>query len=98
MLADEQDSIVGIDDDHARGEVGEVNDAVDAGTPVGTVDLVVPDSDPWVRVGLTPCVAAPRSDADGRLGSLRHRPPSSHGSGSRVVGPARAPILPSCPN
>ena len=51
VLADEEDAIVLVEDDDARGEVREVDDAVDAGAAVGPGDLVVPDRDPGVLVG-----------------------------------------------
>ena len=51
MLADEHDAIVRIEDDDARRQVVEVDDAVDPRTAVGPRDLVVPHGDPGVLVG-----------------------------------------------
>ena len=54
MLADEQDPILIVEDDHADRQVGEVDEAVDPGLAVRAGDLVVPDGDPGVLVGDSP--------------------------------------------
>ena len=85
VLADEQDPVVIVEDDDARGEVREVDDAVDARAAVGPVDLVVPDRDPGVLVRDAPRAAA--STGPMRFGALRTRTrarssaASSHGPG-----------------
>ena len=57
MLADEDDPVVGVERDDTGGEIGEVDDAVDAGAAVRSVDLVVPHGDPRVLVGEPPGAA-----------------------------------------
>ena len=99
MLADEEDAIVVVEDDDADRQVREVDDAVDAVAAVGPVDLVVPDGDPGVRVGLAPRPATPRADGDGRSsgGLVRWRvviePIVARPGRQDPSGCARTPIL-----
>jgi regulator of RNase E activity RraA len=50
MLSDEQNSIGIIQCEHARREIGEVDDAVDPWGAIWSGDLVMPDRDPCVLV------------------------------------------------
>ena len=54
MLADERDAILRVDGHDADGQVGEMDEAVDAGIAVRADHVVVPDGDPWVLVGDAP--------------------------------------------
>ena len=51
VLPDERRPVLVVEDHHARGEIREVDDAVDARAAVGSRHLVVPDGDPRVLVG-----------------------------------------------
>src|SRR5262249_54905755 len=62
VLADQQDPVVRVQHDHARGEVREVDQPVDAGGAVRAGDDVVPDRDPVVLVRQPPRVPPPGPD------------------------------------
>ena len=74
MLADEQDAIRVVEREHAGRQVGEMDDAVDAGRAVGPGHLVVPDRDPGVLVGDRAGVRR----SHGPFGDRRRRRPSPH--------------------
>jgi hypothetical protein len=57
MLSDQHDAVLIVEGHDAGRQIPEVDDAVDAGTAVGSRDLVVPDGDPWVLIGDAPAVA-----------------------------------------
>ena len=80
VLADQHDPIVAVEDDHADRDIGEVDDAVDPGAAVRSVDLIVPDRDPRVRVLDLARSSPPRPDVDRRLVSLvvHHRIVARH--------------------
>ena len=61
MLPDEQDAVVVVEDEDARREVREMDDAVDARRAVGAGHIVVPEGEPRVLVGDAPGVAGPRA-------------------------------------
>ena len=65
MLADEEDPVELVENQDARRQVGEVDDAIDPGQTIRPDHLVMPDRDPRVLIGHPPGTSVPRPAGDG---------------------------------